>query len=994
MRRQLVIILACCALLAAVCLPAVAQYSIYGSDIYLGSGVYAPSWSRVGTSTFSPSNQTDTGSTSPSGKVLRAIDSATGNSGYIRSLASDNGIAFLNADVTAIVRCRTTGEAGTSWQTGEGAQVFGVCYVVGKGAFIGILPNRVGFYNSSGALNASLETNPATTPMDNSAFHTYHLVCRNATSTGVDVELYRDGRLVLAGRPNTSIVSALKVAGAYVDEVFLGSGNSDAFTGAWRFDRVAYRTGSYIPYGATDAVGAPITTGTVWDPWAAGTVTGTVTDLATSLPVANAFVETDKGVGVYTAADGSYTLAVPAVGTTHNINVSAAGYARKTIPAVSVPDVTPVVCNISLSVVTTDVSGVVTIVGTSTPIVGATVSVGGSMGTTDANGHYALFAPPGTHNVTVSAVGYVPKSLAQVTINPATDPVVINANLGLIGTPTRVVSDEFDNYPTETGTPPWLFTSPDGYTGLQFGCYDGFLDLYPEDPGHGLSLGGGFLPANIDCSTTFTVAIDGGGVVGITYRQPSPCTFDDLHGQTGSPGYFVRCSGNGTVSLWRAGTELASVPGSITQWEKAHQLRVIAYGTRHWVLLDGMKIIELTDAGQVNGGYVGICRTAVEAYVTSFSAAQLPDGGTSGSIATLTGIITDSVTGAPLAQAVVKASDGKFWETGADGRYTADLATLDDHSVTAYSPGHASKVLAINSPHTGANTVDVALTPTSTTVKEAILAARSAETSVVDRVVTMGNDPDANFSRYLFYIQDDETGGRGMRVRWSNDSRLVHEGDRVSIVGTLVHASDNGAVTNHAGEREILPIYMWVSPAHDPVPAPVYVRNSDVGGGFFGPNESVSGGPEPIIKGVYPISKYGNPENGDLGSYSLFAASAVSPLNNVGTLVRVCGKVTRLCHTDEPTIWDIYVDDGSLPYDGWLQATLGIGNDNHPAGVRLRVISAAIGDALPEIQVGDEVSATGIVGSISSSNLNTSSGTRSIRLIRVRKASDVQKLAP
>ncbi len=991
MKRGWVLSAACCVLLAAACLPATAQYSIYGSSIYV-SGTYAPSWSRVGTSTFSPSRQSDPDSTAADGRVLRAVDTSTSNSGYIRSIASDNGIAFDNADVTAIVRCRTTNESGVTWTTATGVQAVGVCYSVGKGAFLGIMPDKVGFYNTSGSVQAGLVTDPTVTPMDNSVFHTYYVVCRNATSGGVDVELYRDGRLLLSGRPNTTVPSALKVNSAYVDQVFVGS-NPSSFTGVWRYDRVAYRTGFYVPYGATDAGGNPVTSRTAWDPWASGTITGTVTDAGTGQPIANAYVELDNGLGILTANDGTYTLAVPTTGVSYNVNASCAGYVRKTVSGVSVPDATPVVQNISLNVATFNVSGVITIAGTTTPIAGATVGLaGGHMATTDANGYYEIYVDPGTYDVTVSAPGFVPKSATPITINATGDPVEMSTSLGPIGTPTRTVVDDFTNLPSETGTPPWILTSPDGYTDTNFGGWPGSLQLYPEDPGHALSLGGDFLPANVDC--TVMISLPGGwdGFAGITYRQPSPCTFDNLHGQTGSPGYFVRCNLDGSISLWRNGEALATYQSGITDWLTPHKLNVVAYGSRHWVLLDGMKVIDLVDTAQMSGGYVGLCRAGfAEAWFSSISAAQLPDGGTSGAIATLTGVITDAVTHAPLACAVVKTADGAFWETGADGVYTADLASLDDQSITAYSPGHTNKVVAVTSPHTGSNTLDIAMAPgvaVSGTVKQAILTARDGVVSVMDKLVTDGND---QASAYFFYIQDDEVGGRGMRVRYAATVKEVHEGDRVDIVGTVVHASDNAYITNHCGEREIRPDYVWVRPAHEPTVEPVYIRNCDVGGGFFGPNESVSGGPEPMVKGVYPINKYGNSADGDLGSYSLFAP-ALAPLNNVGTLARVYGTVTRVCNTEEPSVYDYYIDDGSLPYDGWLQSSLGIGNTNHPAGVRLRIRQAISAD-LPAFAVGDKLCATGIVGAISSSDLNSSNGTRCIRMIRIRKASDIQKLA-
>ena len=147
-----------------------------------------------------------------------------------------------------------------------------------------------------------------------------------------------------------------------------------------------------------------------------------------------------------------------------------------------------------------------------------------------------------------------------------------------------------------------------------------------------------------------------------------------------------------------------------------------------------------------------------------------------------------------------------------------------------------------------------------------------------------------------------------------------------------------------------------------------------------------------MLKGVYPSNEYGNAIDGDQIRYSDFVGSPLSPLNNVGTLVKVSGKVTRLCNASEPTVFDIYIDDGSLPYDGWLMSALGIGNTNHPAGIRLRIPSA-VASELPVIAEGDFLVATGVIGSISSSDLSTGNGTRCIRMIRVRKASDIEKVS-
>jgi|GEM_PF-2601003 len=270
------------------------------------------------------------------------------------------------------------------------------------------------------------------------------------------------------------------------------------------------------------------------------------------------------------------------------------------------------------------------------------------------------------------------------------------------------------------------------------------------------------------------------------------------------------------------------------------------------------------------------------------------------------------------------------------------------------------------------------------TIRDARLADKGSTVLLSDKVVTSGTDETNN---PYFYIQDDEKGGAGIRVRYFD--AVVHEGDRVDVQGTLAQASDNGGVVNHNGEREITSEAITIHSSHDPAPVPIYVRNAQVGGGWLGPNETVTGGPEPRLKGVYPMNAYG-----DLTTYDA-TKNTFAPLFNTGTLVTVCGKITRVCAYDPSpdNPFDIYIDDGSLAYDGFICAAQGWDDTNHPTGLRIR-INSVLGNQLPMdlYTLGKYVVVTGIAGGVSNSDISSGNGIRNIRVVRPRKVADVQIL--
>lgn len=274
----------------------------------------------------------------------------------------------------------------------------------------------------------------------------------------------------------------------------------------------------------------------------------------------------------------------------------------------------------------------------------------------------------------------------------------------------------------------------------------------------------------------------------------------------------------------------------------------------------------------------------------------------------------------------------------------------------------------------------VRLTPESNAIAQARMTLKGGQVSLDSAVVTAGTD---QMGGSFFYVQDPTAGGAGIRVRVSGVT--VHEGEKVNVLGTMYQASDNGISVRNNGEREIVASQVTVTGIGARTPPPVYARGSQVGGGFLGGMEYIdsSAGSWPQLKGVWPYNRWG-----DSGA-SLFDSltNAYPPMFNVGTLVTVAGRVTKMCK-QFPTGHagnDIYIDDGSVAHDGWYDP-LAYGGDesNHPRGIRIRMPAdittmPGYGDI-----TGSYVSVTGVAGAISSSNIISNTGVRNVAVVRPR----------
>lgn len=232
------------------------------------------------------------------------------------------------------------------------------------------------------------------------------------------------------------------------------------------------------------------------------------------------------------------------------------------------------------------------------------------------------------------------------------------------------------------------------------------------------------------------------------------------------------------------------------------------------------------------------------------------------------------------------------------------------------------------------------------TVSEAKSTPLGTLVEVSEKIVTAGTD---QLNAPFFYIQDD-TGG--IRVR---TTQTVHQGDRVTVLGTMGRATDNGTATQQCGEKEIVASEVTVTPGPFAMARPVGILNKQLGGGPFGPIEADG---YPAQPGVYK---------------SGFSPNQVSEdgLNNVGRYARAFGIVV---YADDHNEF-FYIDDGSYIIDG---STFSSPTEDPQTGVRVVVRTD---ERLTGVE-GSVALVTGIVGSICQDELMPGTGVNNVRIIR------------
>ena len=148
------------------------------------------------------------------------------------------------------------------------------------------------------------------------------------------------------------------------------------------------------------------------------TISGTVTDAATTQPVAGATVSSPGVPSVTTAANGTYTLSGLSAGE-HQVEFGKTGYATLTRSETLAGGQTLTV-DVALSA-PGSVSGVVRENAPGNPaIAGATVTYPGGSTTTDANGAYTIAGlPAGPQSMSAASIGFI-SSTANPTVVPNT----------------------------------------------------------------------------------------------------------------------------------------------------------------------------------------------------------------------------------------------------------------------------------------------------------------------------------------------------------------------------------------------------------------------------------------------------------------------------------------------------------------------------------------------------------------------------------------------
>lgn len=414
----------------------------------------------------------------------------------------------------------------------------------------------------------------------------------------------------------------------------------------------------------------------------------------------------------------------------------------------------------------------------------ATVSLGNGRTTTaDANGVYTFSnCGPDIYTLSASGAGYFANS-TEVGL-PYNSPTAVHDIL-LVKVPDAI-DTVFDTFSRSTwqelGTTedshqyPWDITDE-----VDTATVSEELLLQPKFA-HGVSIGGGFLPANIDYTVDLgplTQSVDGGDWGGIAYRQSIPNNYDSWGGQDPSQaGYLVWFPVTGqSVYLWRNGA-VATASVNIN-WGTAHKVRVIAYGNYHEILVDGAKVLSAVDNGKLGGGYLGVFRHQADLKADNLNVNVLPDAA---GLGTLSGTVYDSANPARrIAGACVTVSDGRSQVTDSLGQYSFSLNSPSRTRLTVQAGGYLDKTVEVN-PVLGANTVDVGLdadTEYQASIGAVKKLAPGSTISLFGKVIT------ANWGAALAYIEEpDRTAGIRVALP-SNGSAIGRFGMSVSVRGAV-----------------------------------------------------------------------------------------------------------------------------------------------------------------------------------------------------------------
>lgn len=370
-------------------------------------------------------------------------------------------------------------------------------------------------------------------------------------------------------------------------------------------------------------------------------LTGTVINPATGLPVLGATVTVNPGaITAMTDAAGAFAFAL-APGT-YTVTSTATGLGTATGAATIVAGAATAV-NVPLPITAAAngvLTGTITDAATGLPVAGVIVTANPvpapAAGTpaitavTDANGNYAIAVPAGSYTITATALGFATTTTATATVVTAganAAPANVTLTAGANGTVTGVITDPVTGLPVVGAT---VTLTPGGFTGITdaTGAYSiqapagtytvsatalGFTAV----PGTAIVAAGGAVAVNVTVTAAANGILTGQVIDGATGLPAVGVTV------TANPGGFTAVTGaTGSFSL-------AVPPGTYT----------------------------------VTTTVLGFGNVTTATPVTVAAGATVPAGTTTITPApngTITGTVTDPVTGLPVAGVTVTADPGGF----------------------------------------------------------------------------------------------------------------------------------------------------------------------------------------------------------------------------------------------------------------------------------------------------------------------------------------------
>jgi hypothetical protein len=420
-----------------------------------------------------------------------------------------------------------------------------------------------------------------------------------------------------------------------------------------------------------------------------GSISGTVNDSITSAPISGASVTctgTPTCTGTTTAANGTYTLNNLTPGT-YTVQVSAANYGTLSSPDTVTSGAAPP-DNFNLVPNTGSISGTVTDSVTNADLSGASVTCTGTptcTGTsTSGTGAYTLSGlTEGTYQVTVTEANYTSQTL-PVSVGPGGTPTrnfALVPNQGSIG---GTVTNSVTTLPisgasiTCTGTP-----TCSGTTTAANGTYalssltEGIYQVTASAPGYATST----TPVSVTAGATVTGAnfalIPATG--SITGRVTDKVTSANIAGAS------VTCTGTPTCS------------GTTTATDGTYTLSNLAAGT-------------YTVQVVASGYGTQSASVPVTAGLATQNFNLVPNPGS------ITGTVTDSVTGVPISGASVTCTGTLTCTptaTGSDGTYTLSNLTEGTYQVTFAANEYGSQSPNVNVGPGGTATESPVLVPNS-----------------------------------------------------------------------------------------------------------------------------------------------------------------------------------------------------------------------------------------------------------------------------------------